>query len=161
MSTEETLLFSSSDYNSDDLARLLELQRRQAELRDPNVEEFVLDEEEEEEEEEDDDFSVTGGSRRNNKKGPTVPDMRFEKQFEKSIESLREKGTSNMGILWSAVIKDQIIIPFLSGFTWNLCSVAWKWYRTSSRGVINAKGPAGKRFGFFKGIQHGVSEWTK
>lgn len=158
MSNGETLLFSSSDYDSEDLARLLELQRRQSELRDAKMEEFVLDEEEEEQDiEDDDDFSVTG-TRNKTKKGPQVPDMRFEKQFEKSVQRLKEEGASNWGILWSAIIKEQIITPFLSGFTWNICSVAWKWYRM--RGVVNAKSPA-KRFGFFKGVQHGISQYTK
>jgi hypothetical protein len=151
INTGETLLFSSSDYNSEDLARLLELQRRQTELRYATKEGFEIDEEEEE-----DDFSVTGKST-NKKKGPTVPDMRFEKQFEKSVQALKENGASNVGIFFSAVIKDQILIPFVSGFTWSLCSNAWKWYRT--RGVINAKNP--KKFGFFKGAQHGISEYTK
>jgi hypothetical protein len=144
--TEETLLFSSSDYSSDDLERLLELQRRQHDLRDPSKEGFVVDDD-------NDDFSVT----RNVKKGPTVPDMRFEKQFEKSVQHLIESGTSPMGIFWSAVIKDQIIVPFISGFTWSLCSNAWLWYRT--KGVINAKST--KKFGFFKGIKHGISECIK
>ncbi|GAA5806484.1 hypothetical protein HPULCUR_012018 [Helicostylum pulchrum] len=142
----ETLLFSSSDYDSDDLARLLELQRRHAELRDPAMESLVVDDD-------DDDFSVTAPR----KKGPTVPDMRFEKQFEKSIQNLLDSGTSPMGILWSAVVKDQIIVPFISGFTWSICSNAWSWYRT--KGVINAKNP--KKFGFFKGVKHGVSECIK
>lgn len=143
---QETLLFSSSDYSSDDLERLLELQRRQHDLRDPSKEGFVVDDD-------NDDFSVT----RREKKGPTVPDMRFESQFDKSVQHLIESGTSPMGIFWSAVIKDQIIVPFVSGFTWSLCSNAWLWYRT--KGVINARSP--KKFGFFKGIGHGVSEWTK
>lgn len=149
--TGETLLFSSSDYNSDDLARLLELQRRQAELRDATKEGFEIDEDDD-----DDDFSVTGRSAKA-RKGPAIPDMRFEKQFEKSVQVLREKGASNASIFFSAVIKDQIIIPFVSGFTWSLCSNAWKWYRT--RGVVNARSP--KKFGFFKGVQHGISEYTK
>lgn len=146
--TGETLLFSSSDYNSEDLARILELQRRQTELRDESKEGFEIDEEE-------DDFSVTGGNREQ-KKGPAVPDMRFEKQFEKSVQALREGGSSNIGIFFSAVIKDQILIPFVSGFTWSLCSNAWKWYRT--RGVIN-KSP--KKFGFFKGAQDGISGFSR
>jgi hypothetical protein len=147
---EDPLLFSSTDYNNEELARLVELQRRQTELLQPDIDEFIL------EDEEDYDFSVTG-TRSSHKKGPTVPDMRFEKQFEKSVAHLQEKGASKMAIFWSVVIKDQIIVPFISGFTWNICSTAWKWYRM--RGVVNAKNP--KKFGFFKGIQHGISECSK
>lgn len=145
--TPEPLLFSSSDYDNEELARLVELQRRQTELLQPDIDNLDF-------EDDDDDFSVT----KSVKKGPTVPDMRFEKQVEKSISQLQEKGASNISILWSIVVKDNIIIPFISGFTWSICSTAWKWYRT--RGVINAKNPA-KKFGFFRGIQHGIAEWTK
>lgn len=149
---KETLLFSSSDYDNEELARLVELQRRQTELLQPDIDDFIL----ENNDEDDDDFSVTG-PRSSLKKGPTVPDMRFEKQFEKSVAHLQEEGASNMAIFWSVVIKDQIIVPFISGFTWNMCSTAWKWYRM--RGVVNAKSP--KKFGFFKSIQHGISECSK
>lgn len=146
--TSEPLLFSSSDYDNEELARLVELQRRQTELLQPDIDHLDFEDDE-------DDFSVTN---RAAKKGPTVPDMRFEKQVEKSIAQLQEKGASNFSIAWSIVVKDNILIPFVSGFTWSVCSTAWSWYR--ARGVVNARNPA-KKFGFFRGIQHGIAEWTK
>ncbi|RCI03783.1 hypothetical protein CU098_011924 [Rhizopus stolonifer] len=148
MTEPESVLFSSSDYSNEELARLVELQRRQTELLQPDIDNVALATDDD-----DDDFSVTART----PKAPTVPDMRFEKQFEKSVLHLQEKGASPLMIVWSAVIKDQIIVPFISGFTWSLCSTAWKWYRT--RGVVNARSP--RQFGFFRGIQHGVTEWTK
>lgn len=143
---ETETLFSSSDYDGEELARLLELQRRQTELRNPDMDGLVIDQD-------DDDFSVTAPRR----KAPTVPDMRFEKQFEKSVQHLLESGASPMGILWSAVIKDQIIVPLISGFTWSICANAWTWYRT--KGVINAKNP--RKSGFFKSITNGITQCIK
>ncbi|KAL9559035.1 hypothetical protein MBANPS3_000598 [Mucor bainieri] len=151
----ESLLLSSSDYDNEELARLVELQRRQTELLQPDID--TLDFDDDDDDQEEDDFSVTN-KRASLRKGPTVPDMRFEKQVEKSIALLQEKGASNFSILWSVVVKDNILIPFVSGFTWSVCSTAWTWYRT--RGVVNARNPA-KKFGFFRGIQHGIAEWTK
>lgn len=147
---EETLRFTSNDYSEEELTRLMELQRRQTELLRPDIDSL-------DDFEDDDDFSVTDRKGKSVKQGPTVPDFRFEKQFEKAVLSLKEGGASNTSVFFSAVIKDQIIIPFVSGFTWNICSTAWKWYRT--RGVVNARNP--KKFGFFRGIQHGITEWTK
>jgi hypothetical protein len=147
---QDTLLFSSNDYNDEDLARLLELQRRQSELRDASMEEFIVDEELDD----DDDFSVTAPSKK--RTTHTVPDMRFEKQFEKSVQHLKENGASTLTIVWSTIIKDQIIMPFFSGFLWNVSGVAWKWYRT--RGVVNS---GNKQFGIFKGVKYHVSQWTK
>jgi hypothetical protein len=145
---EQPFLFSSSDYDEEELTRLLELQRRQAELLRPDIDNL-------DDFEDDDEFSVTG--RKERKQGPTVPDFRFEKQFDKAVSTLKEGGASNASVFFSAVVKDQIIMPFVTGFTWNVCSTAWKWYR--ARGVINARSP--KKFGFFRGIQHGITECTK
>ncbi|CAO0802775.1 unnamed protein product [Mucor circinelloides] len=92
--TSEPLLFSSSDYDNEELARLVELQRRQTELLQPDIDNLDFEDDE-------DDFSVTN---RAAKKGPTVPDMRFEKQVEKSIAQLQEKGASNFSIAWSIVL---------------------------------------------------------
>ncbi|KAI8636839.1 hypothetical protein BD408DRAFT_76370 [Parasitella parasitica] len=147
----EPSLFSSSDYDNEELARLVELQRRQTELSQPDIDDLDF---EDDQDDDDDDFSISKPIR----KRPTVPEMRFEKQVENSITQLQEKGASNASIFWSVVVKDNIIVPFVSGFAWNVCSTAWKWYRT--RGVINARSPA-KKFGFFRGIQHGIAEWTK
>ncbi|OBZ89733.1 hypothetical protein A0J61_02206 [Choanephora cucurbitarum] len=150
MTEPENVLFSSSELDRDELARLAELQRRQTEMLRPDVDNLKFDSDDGEI---DDDFSVTGRT----PKPPTVPDLRFEKQFEKSVLQLKEQGASTWMILWSAVIKDQIIMPFLQGFVWSLGGTAWKWYRT--RGVVNARNP--QKSGFFKGIQVRMTEWIK
>ncbi|KAI8382382.1 hypothetical protein BD560DRAFT_221929 [Blakeslea trispora] len=150
MTEAENVLFSSSDYDSDELARLADLQRRQTEMLRPDIDnlEFDIDDADL-----DDDFSITGRT----PKPPTVPDMRFEKQFEKSVSHLKEQGASTWMILWSAVIKDQIIMPFVQGFIWSLGGTAWKWYRT--RGVVNARNP--QKSGFFKDIQIRMTDWIR
>ncbi|KAI7907448.1 uncharacterized protein BX663DRAFT_490945 [Cokeromyces recurvatus] len=139
---------SSYDFTEKETARLFELQRRQNELLRPDIDKseeelLKLDEDM-------DDFSVL-----KKRKGPTVPDLRFEKQFEASLARLKENGASNISIFYSAVIKDQIIMPFISGFAWNVCSAAWKWYRTKN--VMNTK----KKIGFFHGIQNMMTQWSK
>ena len=141
-------LLPSGSYTTEELARLAELQKRHSELRDASKEEFILDDEE------DDDFSVH--ARDTQKKGPTIPDMRFEQQVDKSIHVLKEAGASNTQIFFSVVIKDQILIPFASGFVWSLCSNAWIWYRT--KGIVN-KDP--KKLGLFAGIGAGLTGWTR
>ncbi|KAI9477740.1 MAG: hypothetical protein EXX96DRAFT_538917 [Benjaminiella poitrasii] len=141
-----TAFISSDNLSSEELARLIELQRRQNELLRPDID----SKDQELLNEENDDFSVT------KRKRPAVPDMRFEKQFEASVLRLREKGASNLSIFCSAVLKDQILMPFISGFAWNVLSSTWKWYRTK-KAVNNSR----KNTGFFRGIQHIVTGWSR
>ncbi|EIE80449.1 hypothetical protein G6F46_010571 [Rhizopus delemar] len=130
----------------EEFERLVELQRRYTESRDPNVDNIAFDTDD------DDDFSVHA----KHMNAPPIPDMRYEKQVETAIQNLRNKGTSPLGIFWTVVIKDQIIVPFISGFVWCVGTHAWSWYR--SRGAVkNSK----KTIGFFRGLHHGISEWTK
>lgn len=148
--SEEFQPYRTSTQDHQDFEHLVELQRRYAETRNSKVEDISLDEDE------DDDFSVHAKS--TELQAPPIPDMRYEKQVEASIKSLREKGTSPIGIFWAIVVKEQIIVPFISGFVWCVGTHAWSWYRT--KGVVNAKSPK-RTFGFFRGLHHGITEWTK
>ncbi|CEG84438.1 hypothetical protein RMATCC62417_18240 [Rhizopus microsporus] len=134
---------------TEEIEQLVELQRRHTETRKVHIDNIIVDED-------DDSFSVHEKHPRLN--APPVPDFRYEQQVEKTIKSLRDKGTSPIGIFWTIVIQDQIILPFVSGFAWCICSNAWKWYRT--RGVVNKQTPK-RTMGFFRGLQHGITEWTK
>ncbi|CAM0140619.1 unnamed protein product [Umbelopsis sp. WA50703] len=60
---------------------------------------------------------------------PPIPDMRFEKQINRSIEALQSKNASNLHIFLSVVLKDHIIMPFLNGFFWGIGAHAVRWYR--------------------------------
>ncbi|KAJ2955413.1 hypothetical protein NQZ79_g8586 [Umbelopsis isabellina] len=60
---------------------------------------------------------------------PPIPDMRFEKQINRSIEVLQAKNASALHIFLSVVLKDQIIMPFLNGFFWGIGAHAVRWYR--------------------------------
>ncbi|KAI8879304.1 hypothetical protein K501DRAFT_257003 [Backusella circina FSU 941] len=150
----ETPLFSSSDYNNEELVRLVELQRRHTELLNADIDGMNVLDEEDEDDDDSTEFSVHAKP-----KGPPVPDMRFEKQFEKAVLDLKEKGTSRIGIIWSAVIKDQIIVPFISGFAWSMCSTAWKWYRIRGKVVTTNKDKSSS--GFLRGLKYGFANWSR
>jgi hypothetical protein len=127
------------------MQRLLELQRRELEI-------LRATRELEGDSTSDDDEYERGGhlSLR-----PTVPDMRFEKQFERSVRELKESGASTMTIFLSAVIKDQVIMQFITGFTWCVAGHAWKWYRLRGQRVNNKES-----FVFLRGIKHGLTRWA-
>ncbi|KAI7864123.1 hypothetical protein BDF14DRAFT_1701827, partial [Spinellus fusiger] len=61
---------------------------------------------------------------------PVVPDMRFEQQFYQSVARLEEEGLSRTWVFVYAVLKDQLLVPFMSGLTWSLGAHFWLWYRT-------------------------------
>jgi hypothetical protein len=152
----ETPLFSSSDYNNDELVRLVELQRRHTELQNADIDSMNALDDDEEDDDDDTEFSVHAKP-----KGPPVPDMRFEKQFEKAVLDLQAKGTSRFGIIWSTVIKDQIIVPFISGFAWSICSTAWKWYRIRGKVLTTNKDKVASSSSFVRGLKHGFANWTR
>ncbi|KAI8060099.1 hypothetical protein BC940DRAFT_312759 [Gongronella butleri] len=87
---------------------------------------------------------------------PSVPDQRFEKQFERSVNALKEQGASRTTIFLSAVVKDQVIMPFINGFVWCIAGHAWRWYRMP-RG--QRKAAARESSSFLRGIKHGVGRW--
>ncbi|KAI9280521.1 hypothetical protein BY458DRAFT_538328 [Sporodiniella umbellata] len=138
--------FPIDSSSAQDLERLAEIERRLFETRNAEVEDLTID---------DDDFSVHP---KHEFHAPPIPEMRYEKQVDATIKSLREKGTSPIGIFWAVVVKDQIIFPFVGGFVWCIGTSAWSWYRT--RGVVNSKTPK-RTLGFFRGLHHGITQWTK
>ncbi|CAO3598047.1 unnamed protein product [Absidia cylindrospora] len=134
--------------NTDDeeIQQLLELQRRELEILNA-TREF-------EQGETSDNDEYTDGTRQINLR-PTVPDMRFEKQFEQSVEVLKANGASNTTIFLSAVIKDQVVMQFITGFTWCLAGHMWKWYRLRGQRANNKES-----FVFLRGIKHGLARWA-
>ncbi|KAI8337499.1 hypothetical protein BC941DRAFT_425396 [Chlamydoabsidia padenii] len=131
----------------EEILRLLELQRRELEIlkATQELEGDIYD---------DDDDDDENGTRHLNLR-PTVPDMRFEKQFERTVEGLKSNGASNMTIFLSAVVKDQVIMQFFTGFTWCLAGHVWKWYRLRGQRVNNKES-----FVFLRGVKHGLTRWA-
>ncbi|KAI8984530.1 hypothetical protein BDF20DRAFT_834031 [Mycotypha africana] len=143
----------SDESQEEELARLTELQRRQTEMLRPDIDNFVADDDHSDA---DDDFSVTAAHNNNDQlrtKRVPVPEMRFAKQFENSVNALQAKGASSLAIFWSAILIDQIVMPFVSGFGFCMASAGWRWYR--ARGVINARQP--RKGGLFRNIK----DWTR
>ncbi|KAI8393372.1 uncharacterized protein BYT42DRAFT_609169 [Radiomyces spectabilis] len=128
--------FESS--NEAELARLMELQRleQQAFLNHIDFNDIDSDAS---------DFDVRRRSSTSAVLRPPMPDLRFGQQFNKTVENLQANGASGASIFFSAVIKDQIIIPFVSGFTWSLGSHLWRWYRPR-RKPVNAGNSNGNGF---------------
>ncbi|CAO3630544.1 unnamed protein product [Cunninghamella blakesleeana] len=138
--------------DEEQLAQLQERQRREAEL----FAEIKSLEGSEAEEDEYDDDEVDKSSLRHIR--PPIPDMRFEKQFERTVNTLKEKGASNTSIILSAVIKDQIIMQFITGFTWSLAGHLWRWYRLPKRRV-NTTTNNKESFSYLRGIKYGLGRW--
>ncbi|KAI8099991.1 uncharacterized protein BX664DRAFT_322587 [Halteromyces radiatus] len=126
--------------------RLIELQRREMELL-AQTREF-------EDDLSDDDYNDTRLV--DLRQAVTVPDMRFEKQFERTVATLKANGASNTTIFLSAVIKDQVVMQFISGFTWCLAGHAWRWLRLRNQRVNNNK----ESYHFLRGIKYGLSRWA-
>ncbi|CAO3689635.1 unnamed protein product [Umbelopsis ramanniana] len=84
---------------------------------------------------------------------PPIPDMRFEHQVNRSIEALQQKNASNIHIVLSVIVKDQVVMPFLNGFFWGIGALALRWYRYRPKhGNAQSKGN-----GFWRGIGHKVN----
>ncbi|KAL0085152.1 hypothetical protein J3Q64DRAFT_1745824 [Phycomyces blakesleeanus] len=84
---------------------------------------------------------------------PAIPEMRFEQQFNQNIAKMEAEGASYTRIFLSAVIKDQLIVPFMSGLTWSLGSHLWLWYRTPSPRVARRSSP------FLLGLRQSIKTW--
>ncbi|KAI8994660.1 hypothetical protein BDB01DRAFT_831622 [Pilobolus umbonatus] len=136
-------LFWSDDYEEQELARLQELQQRHIDLINKNIEDALISDDEEDR-----------LSSLRERKAPAIPEMRYEKQFDNAVQHLQESGVSTGAIIWSVVIKDQMIVPFISGFTWCLGTSAWKWYRLHGRIVKSSDNK--KTGGFFSWINRTV-----
>ncbi|CAO3632183.1 unnamed protein product [Cunninghamella echinulata] len=83
--------------------------------------------------------------------------MRFAKQYERSVEVLKEKGASNTAIFLSTVIKDQIIMQFITGFTWSLAGHLWRWYKLPKQRVYTSNKK--ESFSYLRGVKYGVGRW--
>ncbi|KAF7723813.1 hypothetical protein EC973_001597 [Apophysomyces ossiformis] len=84
---------------------------------------------------------------------PAIPDLRFENQFNNSVNALQSQGATKSQIFFSVVIKDQLILPFISGFSWCLCSHLWRWWR------VRGKHQQKESSAFWRGMKHGISKW--
>ncbi|ORX59733.1 hypothetical protein DM01DRAFT_1381266 [Hesseltinella vesiculosa] len=136
--------------NDDNLKRLLAMQQREAEII---AESMAL---------QGDDFSDDDdhGHRSRNALAhvrPPMPEMRFEKQFERSVQTLKEAGAGPLTIFLSAVVQDQIVMPLLNGFVWCLAGHAWRWYRMPKQ---QRAAVAGESSSFVRGVQHGIATWA-
>ncbi|KAI9011881.1 hypothetical protein CLU79DRAFT_839314 [Phycomyces nitens] len=128
--------------SDDELARLMELQRLEQQKfysYNQNIDGMVVDDLS--------DFGDAGPAAR-----PAIPDMRFEQQFNQSIAKMEAEGASYTQIFLSAVVKDQLIVPFMSGLTWSLGSHMWLWYRTPSPRTA-------RRSPFLLGLRQSIKTW--
>ncbi|KAG0170093.1 hypothetical protein DFQ28_010946 [Apophysomyces sp. BC1034] len=112
--------YASLYQHDEELARLYERQRLERARLYGNFESVDID---------DNDDDADSEVVRNPLNRPAIPDLRFENQFSNSVKALQSKGATRSQIFFSVVIKDQIILPFLSGFSWSLCSHLWRWWR--------------------------------
>ncbi|KAI7885659.1 hypothetical protein K492DRAFT_171208 [Lichtheimia hyalospora FSU 10163] len=136
------------NYNDDELIRLLELQRREYQRFYEGGETFDLDD-------------IDGQEHRHRGlKRPPVPDMRFEPQFNNTIAALQKSGASPTKIFVHGVIINQIIMPFINGFSWCLASHLWQWWRVRSK-LPRPASSSSSSSSFLRGIKYGIAKWFR